>query len=134
MTEMLNQAWEDVASDVTDAIEKAVRPRLKKAVDEVYTGLLEATQDYLSANLAFNIASRISAAEREAASARQEADKLNADVAALLGAARCIWAVRPTNWLDDDDPEASQAWHQIGWIVGAREVVGSPALAREQGK
>lgn len=67
---IINQPWEDVASDVTGAIEKAIQPLLKKAVDEVYSGLLEATQDYLRDNLAFNIASRIDAAEREAAADR----------------------------------------------------------------
>lgn len=68
---ILNQPWEDVASDVTDAIEKAVQPLLKKAVDDIYGGLLDATQDYLKDNLAFNIASRIDTAEREAAQDRQ---------------------------------------------------------------
>lgn len=68
---ILNQPWEDVADDVTGAIEKAVQPLLKKAVDDIYGGLLDATQDYLKDNLAFNIASRISTAEREASDARQ---------------------------------------------------------------
>lgn len=68
---IINQPWEDVADDVTGAIEKAVQPLLKKAVDDIYGGLLDATQDYLKDNLAFNIASRIDAAEREAAAARQ---------------------------------------------------------------
>jgi hypothetical protein len=73
---ILNQPWEDVADDVTGAIEKAVQPLLKKAVDDIYGGLLDATQDYLKDNLAFNIASRIATAEREAASSRQEAARL----------------------------------------------------------
>lgn len=68
---IISQAWEDVADDVTGAIEKAVQPLLKKAVDDIYGGLLDATQDYLKDNLAFNIASRISTAEREAAQDRQ---------------------------------------------------------------
>jgi len=76
---ILNQAWEDVADDVTGAIEKAVQPLLKKAVDDIYGGLLDATQDYLKDNLAFNIASRISTAEREARDARQRAEALEAD-------------------------------------------------------
>lgn len=75
---IFNQAWEDVADDVTGAIEKAVQPLLKKAVDDIYGGLLEATQDYLKDNVAFNIASRISTAEREAAGARAMA-KILAD-------------------------------------------------------
>lgn len=70
---ILNQPWEDVADDVTGAIEKAVQPLLKKATDDIYSGLLDATQDYLKDNLAFNIASRIDCAEREAASARKRA-------------------------------------------------------------
>lgn len=88
MTEaILNQAWEDVADDVTGAIEKAVEPLLKKAVDGIYGGLLEATQDYLKDNLAFNIASRISAAERELRDARQRADLYKAERDELLLAA-----------------------------------------------
>ena len=82
---IINQAWEDVASDVTGAIEKAVQPLLKKAVDEVYSGLLETTQDYLSDNLAFNIASRISTAEREASDARQENERLRATLLTIAG-------------------------------------------------
>lgn len=70
--QILNQPWEDVADDVTGAIEKAVQPLLKKAVDDIYSGLLDATQDYLKDNVAFNIASRIGTAEREAADARAE--------------------------------------------------------------
>lgn len=80
MTEarILNQPWEDVADDVTGAIEKAVQPLLKKAVDDIYGGLLDATQDYLKDNLAFNIASRIDCAERSAANARQRCADLEA--------------------------------------------------------
>lgn len=82
---ILNQPWEDVADDVTGAIEKAVQPLLKKAVDDIYGGLLDATQDYLKDNLAFNIASRIATAEREAASARQRADNLAFILKRLVG-------------------------------------------------
>ncbi len=74
--DILDQPWEDVASDVTDAIEKAVQPLIKKAVDDIYGGLLDTTQDYLKDNLAFNIASRIGVAEREASDARQKLEKL----------------------------------------------------------
>lgn len=73
---ILNQPWEDVADDVTGAIEKAVQPLLRKATDDIYTGLLEATQDYLKDNLAFNIASRIDAAEREARRDRERCQQL----------------------------------------------------------
>lgn len=69
---IINQPWEDVADDVTGAIEKAVQPLLKAAVDNIYAGLLDATQDYLKDNLAFNIASRIDCAERQAYSDRME--------------------------------------------------------------
>lgn len=75
---IINQPWEDVADDVTGAIEKAVQPLLKKAVDDIYGGLLDATQDYLKDNLAFNIASRIDCAEREAANARHRCADLEA--------------------------------------------------------
>ena len=84
--QIINQPWEDVASDVTDAIEKAVQPLLKKAVDDIYGGLLDATQDYLKDNLAFNIASRIDVAEREAADARQKLANQRDVNAAMLAA------------------------------------------------
>ena len=77
---IINQPWEDVADDVTGAIEKAVQPLLKKAVDDIYSGLLDATQDYLKDNLAFNIASRIDCAEREASTARQRCAELTAAI------------------------------------------------------
>ena len=83
---ILNQPWEDVADDVTGAIEKAVQPLLKKAVDDIYSGLLDATQDYLKDNLAFNIASRIGTAEREAMSARSALKDL---MNAVANADRC---------------------------------------------
>lgn len=97
---ILNQPWEDVADDVTGAIKKAVQPLLEKAVDEIYNGLLDATQDYLKDNLAFNIASRIDTAEREAASARQ----LNRELADALSAACAMIdsAERETNWIAGD--------------------------------
>ncbi|MDT0507509.1 hypothetical protein [Novosphingobium sp. MMS21-SN21R] len=81
---ILNQPWEDVADDVTGAIEKAVQPLLKKAVDDIYSGLLDATQDYLRDNVAFNIASRISTSDREAADARQRYAELSKSHEALL--------------------------------------------------
>lgn len=86
---IINQPWEDVASDVTDAIEKAVQPLLKKATDEIYAGLLDTTQDYLRDNLAFNIAERINAAERQAYADRIEAERLRGVNAALLAALVC---------------------------------------------
>lgn len=93
-TPILNQAWEDVADDVTGAIEKAVQPLLKKAVDDIYGGLLEATQDYLKGNLAFNIASRISAAEREAANERARADLYKSERDELLEALEELLKIR----------------------------------------
>lgn len=77
---ILNQPWEDIADDVTGAIEKAVQPLIKKATDDIYSGLLDATQDYLKDNLAFNIASRIDCAEREASNARTLVKELLAAV------------------------------------------------------
>lgn len=85
---VLNQPWEDIAEDVTGAIEKAVQPLLKKAVDDIYAGLLDTTQDYLTENLAFNIASRIDCAEREAATARARIAQLEAERAELVEKAR----------------------------------------------
>jgi len=83
---IINQPWEDVADDVVTAIEKAVQPLIKKASDDIYAGLLDTTQDYLRDNLAFNIAERISAAERQASADRIEADRLRGVNATLLEA------------------------------------------------
>lgn len=89
MTEpIINQPWEDVASDVTEAIEKAVQPLLRKATDEIYAGLLDTTQDYLRDNLAFNITERINAAERQAYVDRIEAERLRDINATLLAGLR----------------------------------------------
>ncbi len=83
---IINQPWEDVADDVVTAIEKAVQPLIKQASADIYAGLLDTTQDYLRDNLAFNIAERISAAERQASADRIEADRLRGVNATLLEA------------------------------------------------
>lgn len=83
---IINQPWEDVADDVVTAIEKAVQPLIKQASESIYAGLLDTTQDYLRDNLAFNIAERISAAERQASADRIEADRLRGVNATLLEA------------------------------------------------
>ena len=95
---ILNQPWEDVAHDVTGAIEKAVQPLLKQATDSIYAGLLDATQDYLRDNLAFNIAERIDAAERQADYDRRECDRLRRINAELLAALEQV--ARPYGMLD----------------------------------
>lgn len=95
---IINQPWEDVADDVTGAIEKAVQPLLKKAVDAIYSGLLDTTQDYLRDNLAFNIAERINAAERQADYDRRECDRLRRANADLLEA--LLQVARPYGMLD----------------------------------
>ncbi len=82
---ILNQPWEDVSADVCGAIQSAVQPLLKKAVDDIYGGLLDTTQDYLTENLAFNIASRIDTAEREAARDREQYNTLLRDVIRIAG-------------------------------------------------
>jgi len=99
---ILNQAWEDVADDVTGAIEKAVEPLLKKAVDDIYGGLLDATQDYLKDNLAFNIASRISTAEREAENDRRALTALVARVRAIA-----------EDFVPDNDAQAALALDEM---------------------
>ena len=82
---ILNQPWEDVADDVTGAIEKAVQPLLKQATDSIYTGLLDATQDYLRDNLAFNITERIDAAERQAEYDRRRFNELQSAIVRIAG-------------------------------------------------
>ncbi len=91
---ILNQPWEDVSADVCGAIQAAVQPLLKKAVDDIYGGLLDTTQDYLTVNLAFNIASRINTAEREARSARERCRVLEAVVVELAEARTSLSILR----------------------------------------
>lgn len=95
---IINQPWEDVADDVTLAIEKAVQPLLKKATGDIYAGLLDATQDYLRDNLAFNIAERIDAAERQADYDRRECERLRSLNSRLLAA--LMQVARPYGMLD----------------------------------
>lgn len=95
---IINQPWEDVADDVVTAIEKAVQPLIKQASADIYAGLLDTTQDYLRDNLAFNIAERISAAERQASADRIEADRLRGVNATLLEALEQV--SRPYGMLD----------------------------------
>ena len=82
---IINQPWEDVADDVTGAIEKAVQPLIKQATDSIYAGLLDATQDYLRDNLAFNIAERINAAERQADYDRRRFAELQSAIVRIAG-------------------------------------------------
>jgi len=67
--------WENVESEVTAAIKKATGPLLLKAADDFYGALLDATQDYLCENITYNIAARISVAERQALSDRQDLER-----------------------------------------------------------
>lgn len=96
---IINQPWEDVSADVCAAIQAAVQPLLKKAVDDIYGGLLDTTQDYLTENLAFNIASRIDTAEREA---RRDREMCAAVVEALQSIADLPGEINPSNYNDDD--------------------------------
>ncbi len=99
---IINQPWEDVADDVVTAIEKAVQPLIKQASADIYAGLLDTTQDYLRDNLAFNIAERISAAERQASADRIEADRLRGVNATLLEALEGIAAINPAELQEND--------------------------------
>ena len=99
---IINQPWEDVADDVVTAIEKAVQPLIKQASESIYAGLLDTTQDYLRDNLAFNIAERISAAERQASADRIEADRLRGVNATLLEALEGIAAINPAELQEND--------------------------------
>ena len=84
------------------AIEKAVQPLIKQASADIYAGLLDTTQDYLRDNLAFNIAERISAAERQASADRIEADRLRGVNATLLEALEGIAAINPAELQEND--------------------------------
>jgi hypothetical protein len=122
---ILNQPWEDVADDVTGAIEKAVQPLLKQATDSIYAGLLDATQDYLRDNLAFNIASRIAAAEREAANDREELERerlIRSDLLEALETATALIrdAEKDTNWVSGDPYGDSAAAEFEALIAKAR--------------
>jgi len=126
MNLIINQAWEDVADDVTGAIEKAVQPLLKRAVDDIYTGLLESTQDYLTSNLAFNIASRIDVAEREASFARQENARLGDNNAELLSSLRHLRAF----WKPGSNHDTNEVQHAL---VAADAAIASatPSISQE---
>lgn len=123
---ILNQPWEDVADDVTGAIEKAVQPLLKKAVDDIYCGLLDATQGYLRDNVAFNIASRIDCAERQALSDRQDLARERKKTAALLAALEEALDLMHGN--NDMSLQGSDEWL---WANSARAAV---ALAKGEAK
>lgn len=124
---IINQPWEDVASDVTAAIELAVQPLIKRAADDIYAGLLDTTQDYLRDNLAFNIASRIDAAEREARDARQ----LNAELLhALVGVMDVIYDARAD---DDVDCSTSAGGYLLGDVMGDAFQAALAAIAKAKG-
>lgn len=112
---IINQPWEDVADDVTGAIEKAVQPLLKKAVDDIYAGLLDTTQDYLRDNLAFNIAERINAAERQADYDRRRFDALQSAIVRVAG------DYHPDN--DSQAPLALAEMRQALWHISTGEAL-----------
>ncbi len=102
---ILNQAWDDVADEVTAAIEKAVVPLLKKVVDDIYGSLLDAAHDYLRDNLTFNIASTVDAERRAAKGARELAERYKAERdqlrdLAIKAMGMVASAERETNWGD----------------------------------
>lgn len=113
---IINQPWEDVADDVVTAIEKAVQPLIKQASADIYAGLLDTTQDYLRDNLAFNIAERISAAERQASADRIEADRLRGVNATLLEALEGLLA-------EVDDTARRNGWAGHGARDAARAAI-----------
>ncbi len=78
--------WEPVADDVLAAIRAKIEPTIRKASDDLYGDLLDTVQDYLCENAAFNIKSRIEAADRQALSDRQALHAEKAKSAAMLGA------------------------------------------------
>ncbi len=64
--------WEDVATEVTEAVAAVIEPQVRKAADDLYARMMETVQDYLADNLRFNLSSRLESAEREGARLRKE--------------------------------------------------------------
>jgi hypothetical protein len=116
-----------VASDVTSAIEAAVQPLLKKAVDDIYGGLLDATQDYLKDNVAFNIASRIDVAEREATSDRQQMNAMRACYDAMILALHGLEGILATA---ESNASGNPEWQHVSRRINAARA----ALALAEGR
>lgn len=78
--------WEDVATEVTEAVAAVIEPQVRKAADDLYARMMETVQDYLADNLRFNLSSRLESAERENARLRKECWDVRNQRIALAGA------------------------------------------------
>jgi hypothetical protein len=76
--------WDDVAEEALGVMKVAADVAAKKAADDIYQRILDASMDYLEENLRFNIATTLATAERE----RKGAQDRVAGLLAQLDAAR----------------------------------------------
>ena len=61
------EPWEVPVSEVLEQVKSAIAPVAQQAADDIYSRLLETTQDYLVENALYNIGQRIATAECQAA-------------------------------------------------------------------
>lgn len=76
--------WEDVATEVTEAVAAVIEPQVRKAADDLYIRMMETVQDYLADNLRFNLSSRLESSEREAVRLRRDCYDLGLQRAEML--------------------------------------------------
>lgn len=74
--------WDEVADEALGVMKAAADVAAKKAADDIYQRILDASMDYLENNLRFNIGATLGVAERE----RRDAQDRVAGLEALLKA------------------------------------------------
>ena len=78
--------WDEVADEAVGVMKAAADVAAKKAADDIYQRILDASMDYLENNLRFNIGATLGVAERE----RRDAQDRLAGVQAQLDAERAL--------------------------------------------
>lgn len=78
--------WDEVADEALGVMKAAADVAAKKAADDIYQRILDASMDYLENNLRFNIGATLGVAERE----RRDAQDRVAGLVAQLDAARAL--------------------------------------------
>jgi len=107
--EAVERPWEDVATEVTEAIAAEIEPLIRRTADDIYERIMTGAQDYLAENLRFNLSSRLESAEREAARLRKENYDLNQALSAgaavrekLVGALKAGRRAIGDHWAPND--------------------------------
>lgn len=85
-TSPLPADWEVVSGDVLEGLTQDVEHFVRIAHDNVYERLLCTVQDYLTDNLAYNIRSKLDAADRQAKADRERAAAAEHTVAVMRDA------------------------------------------------